>query len=136
MSAPRTVLFVCQHAAATSVIAAAYFNRLARERGVPARARSAGTEPDPAVPAGVRDGLAAAGLEPGVVAPRRLKPAETARAWRVVTFGCDLDAVAPPAAVIRWDDVPAVSAGFERARDAIVARVGTLLATIAADARA
>jgi hypothetical protein len=32
-----------------------------------------------------------------------------------------------------WDDVPAVSAGFARARDAIVARVGALLATVPAD---
>jgi protein-tyrosine-phosphatase len=129
MSSPRTVLFVCQHGAAKSVIAAAYFNHLARERGLPARATAAGTEPDPAVPPGVRAGLAAAGLDAGVGAPRALEPGEAAGAWRVVTLGCEL----PGVAVEAWDDVPAVSAGFERARDAIVARVGALLATVPAD---
>jgi protein-tyrosine-phosphatase len=134
MSSPRTVLFVCQHGAAKSVIAAAYFNHLARERGLPARATAAGTEPDPAVPPGVRAGLAAAGLDAGVGAPRALEPGEAAGAWRVVTLGCELGALAPPGvAVEAWDDVPAVSAGFERARDAIVARVGALLATVSAD---
>ena len=51
-----------------------------------------------------------------------------ARAWRVVSFGCDLDNLAPGAHVVRWDDVPAVSANYEAARAAIDARVARLLA--------
>ena len=137
MSSSRTVLFVCQHGAAKSVIAAAYFNRLARECGIEARATSAGPEPDAAIPPRVRDGLAADGLDPGVPVPRALVRDDAASAWRVVTLGCELGTLSPPGvAVERWDDVPAVSAGFARARDVIVARVRTLLATLPAGASA
>jgi hypothetical protein len=45
----RTVLFLCPHNAAKSVIAAAYCVRLAAARGVTLRAASAGTDPDPGV---------------------------------------------------------------------------------------
>ena len=46
----------------------------------------------------------------------------------VVTFACDLGDLASRAPRIeRWDDVPAVSEDFKRARDVIVTRVTTLL---------
>ena len=40
------VLFVCLHGAAKSVLAAADFERMAKVRGLPISAESAGTEPD------------------------------------------------------------------------------------------
>jgi len=50
-----------------------------------------------------------------------------------VAFGCDLGPLAARARrVERWDDVPAVSEDFAKARDAIVARVGALLDEVAA----
>ncbi len=56
MGESKTVLFLCPHNAAKSVLAAADCDRLVRERGLPYRADSAGTEPDdgpaPAVVAG------------------------------------------------------------------------------------
>ncbi len=45
---PRTVLFLCPHNAAKSVIAAALFAREAARRGLAIHADSAGTEPDAA----------------------------------------------------------------------------------------
>lgn len=57
-SAPQTVLFVCEHGAVKSVVAAAHFNRLAAERAFPFRAVSRGTAPDSTVPARIGDGLA------------------------------------------------------------------------------
>lgn len=41
----KTVLFVCFHNAGRSQMAEAFFNRFARERGLPLRALSAGTLP-------------------------------------------------------------------------------------------
>lgn len=46
---PPTVLFMCPHGAAKSVLASAYFERLATERGLNVRVESAGTDPDPTV---------------------------------------------------------------------------------------
>ena len=45
----RTVVFVCLHGAAKSLIAATLFQRLADERGLAVRSTFAGTEPDPAI---------------------------------------------------------------------------------------
>ena len=40
------VLFMCPHGAAKSLMASAYFQKLAKERGLNVRVDSAGTEPD------------------------------------------------------------------------------------------
>jgi arsenate reductase (thioredoxin) len=46
-----TVVFVCEHGAAKSVIATAYFNKLAAERGLRTRAIYRGVNPDSALSA-------------------------------------------------------------------------------------
>ena len=43
--AEPTVVFVCEHGAAKSVIATAYFNKIAAERGLRARAVYRGVNP-------------------------------------------------------------------------------------------
>jgi arsenate reductase (thioredoxin) len=122
------VLFVCRHGSAKSLIAAEYFNRLAAARGLGARAVSAGTEPDDVIPPRVVQGLRADGIDVEGRRPRRPTPADVEGAAAVVTFGCDLGEMAARAPrVERWDDVPAVSEDFKRARDVIVARVAGLL---------
>jgi len=122
------VLFVCLHGSAKSLIAAEYFNRLAAARGLGARATSAGTEPDDVIPPRVAQGLRDDGIDVGGRRPRRPTPADVEGTAVVVTFGCDLGELASRASRIeRWDDVPAVSEDFQRARDVIVARVVGLL---------
>lgn len=122
------VLFVCLHGSAKSLIAAEYFNRLAAARGLPARATSAGTEPDDAIPLRVTRGLGADGIDVQGRQPRRPMQADVDGSVVVVTFACDLGDLASRAPRIeRWDDVPAVSEDFKRARDVIVTRVTTLL---------
>jgi arsenate reductase (thioredoxin) len=123
------VLFVCLHGSAKSVIAEAHWNRLAIRGGLDVRATSAGTEPDAAIPPHVIAGLLADGLDVRGQRPRRAAREDLADAWRIVAFGCDLHGLAPPGvSVERWDDVPAVSEGFDAARSAIVARVSALQA--------
>jgi arsenate reductase (thioredoxin) len=124
----QNVLFVCLHGSAKSLIAAEYFNRLAAARGLPARATSAGTEPDDAIPPRVMQGLGADGIDVASRRPRRPTQADLDESAVVVTFACDLGDLASRAPrVVRWDDVPAVSEDFKRARDVIVARVTALL---------
>ena len=125
---PENILFVCLHGSAKSLIAAEYFNRLAAARGVGARATSAGTEPDDVIPPRVVQGMRADGIDVEGRRPRRPTPADVEGAATVVTFGCDLGELASRASRIeRWDDVPAVSEDFTRARDVIVSRVAALL---------
>ena len=125
----RRVAFVCLHGSAKSVIAQAYWNRLAVARGLDMPAIAAGTEPDAEIPSRVSEGLRADGLDVRGQRPRLATREDLAGAWRIVAFGCDLRTAAPPGVPVeRWDDVPAVSDGFAAARDAIVARVSALLA--------
>ena len=128
MSTPPSVLFVCLHGAAKSVLAAADLRHLAAERGLDVSADSAGTEPDPEIAPGVVAVLRAEGIDLGRCRPRRVTAADTARADRVVTFGCDLGAATPAAVPVEsWDDVPAVSDDLPAARAAIRRHLGRLL---------
>ena len=75
-AAPQVILFVCEHGAAKSIIAAAEFNRLAEQNGLPHRAISRGTNPDPAFAPGVvaglnKDGFRVPAGKPQLLAERR-----------------------------------------------------------------
>ena len=129
---PPSVLFVCLHGSAKSVIAAEQLRRLAAARGVAVAATATGLEPDDAVPPKVAQGLLADGIDVRTYRPRRPTAADVEQATTVVAFGCDLGELAGRARRLeRWDDVPAVSEDFAKARDAIVHRVTALLAEVA-----
>ncbi len=128
MSATRSVLFVCLHGAAKSVLAAADFQRLAAERGLDLTAAAAGTEPDPEIAPGVLAALRAEGRDLSGQRPRRVTREDAAAAARVVTFGCDLGEATPSAVPVeRWDDVPAVSEDLPVARATIRRHLERLL---------
>ena len=119
-----TIVFVCEHGAAKSVVAAAEFNCLAEERHLPYRAIARGTEPQAEISISAANGRRADGLPVPGDTPQKLTAEEVAHAARVIAF-CDV----PPElakTVTRWD-VPAVGDGYEKARDAIVAHVQSLL---------
>jgi len=125
---PPTVLFLCPHGAAKSVLASAYFQRLAKERGLNVRVESAGTDPDPDVAPAVVSHLRAQGYDVPAAKPRRATAADMATADVVVSLGCDLkDLPAPRGTLVRWDDVPAPSADFDRAAEKIRERVMELV---------
>jgi protein-tyrosine-phosphatase len=121
------VLFVCEHGAAKSVIAATYFNKLARERGLPQRAIARGTQPDAAYSPSVVQGLKGDGLEVGKGKPTVVTDADLAAATYVVTLGCKLPHSPPPTTGVRaWDEVT-MSEGYPAVRRAIVKRVEQFL---------
>jgi protein-tyrosine-phosphatase len=135
MSNPRnpskTVLFLCPHNAAKSVIAAAYFRRLAAEAGLDLVADSAGTEPDDAVWPPVIELLNSDGVETDNRPPRHVSAQDLAHAHLVVSLGCDLPDEARLAhRVEHWDDVPLPSQDLLRSRDAIKAKVHALVAQL------
>jgi protein-tyrosine-phosphatase len=121
------IIFVCEHGAAKSVIAAAYFNKLAKEKNSDVRAIARGTHPDPELSPKVITRLRDDGLSPTELTPEKLSLAEVESAQRIITF-CEL----PPeyqskASVEHWDGVPPVSDDYEKARDEIVERIKQLL---------
>ena len=123
---PR-IVFVCEHGAAKSVIATAYFNKLAAERGLPYRATFRGTSPQEALSVRAVAGLNADGVAIPAGAPSAIEATDIEKATHIFAIGCTL----PPAAQASgkakdWSDVPD-DKGYEGQRDAIVRHVKELL---------
>jgi arsenate reductase (thioredoxin) len=121
------VVFVCEHGAAKSILAAAYFNRFANEMGLDLRAVARGTNPDHELSPQTVKGLSEDGLAPTELAPQKLTNADMQNSHRVITF-CELPTeYQHQVAVEHWEDIPAVSENYEKARDAIVKRLQKML---------
>ncbi len=121
------VLFVCEHGSAKSVVAAAHFNKLARERNLNVRAISRGTNPDEEMPLKITQGLETEGLTAGEPKPKMLSKDDVAGASRVVTF-CDLpEGFNQLAPVEQWNDVPPISEDYEKSRDVMLVHINQLL---------
>ena len=126
------VVFVCEHGAAKSIVAAAYFNQLAAERNVPVRAVARGLTPQQELSQSAANGLLADGLSPDLTAPVALNQGEAHSALRLISFLPLPEGLAGDRALIEWDDVPATADGYDIARDRIVAHVKALIDELAA----
>jgi arsenate reductase len=103
----ETVLFLCPHGAAKSVLAAALFQRLADARGLPLQPDCAGTEPDPELAPRVAALLAREGLAAPVERPQMVTEAMLEGAAWVISLGCARDELpGAPRRWEQWDDVP------------------------------
>ena len=121
------VVFVCEHGAAKSVIATAYFNKLAAERGLPYRATFRGTSPQEALSVRAVQGLTADGVAIPPGAPTAIGDADIKTATHIFAIGCVLPAAAKSSGKAKdWSDVPD-DKGYEGQRDAIVRHVKELL---------
>jgi len=122
-----SVIFVCEHGAAKSVIATAYFNKLAAERGLPDRATFRGTSPQDDLSTRAVAGLRADGIAIPDGKPSALAADDVARATHIFAIGCTLPAVATASGKASdWSDVPD-DQGYAPMRDAIVRHVTALL---------
>jgi len=121
------IVFVCEHGAAKSVIATAYFNKMAAERGLPYRAEFRGTDPQEALSARAVAGLKADGVAIPPGTPTAIGAADIAKATHIFAIGCTLPAAAVSSGKSTdWSDVPE-DKGYEGQRDAIVRHVKALL---------
>jgi arsenate reductase (thioredoxin) len=134
MGPARTILFLCPHNAAKSVLAAAYFDTMAIERGLPFRADSAGTEPDEQASPAVVAALHADGIDVADHRPRRVTAEDVASAYRVISLGCDVDSFGSSGVRMdRWDEVPPASRDLAATREAIRCHLDALFDQLAAE---
>src|SRR5437588_12305209 len=125
---PVKIVFVCEHGSAKSIIAAKHLERLAREKGLEIQTISRGTAPDAEIPAGVRNGLSADGINVGNMKPALVKADDLRNATRVISFGPDLSAVNERKIPVEdWSATPAVSDNYAAARSYIVKRLQILI---------
>ena len=128
MSKNSTIIFVCEHGAAKSIIAAAYFNKLANQKGLNLQAIARGTRPDEELSPKTVKGLMEDGLQSTEVSPQKLLPLDIESAQRIITF-CELpeEYLLHTANIEQWDGVPPVSADYQIARDVILKHITHLI---------
>jgi arsenate reductase (thioredoxin) len=128
-SSPRdsAVVFVCEHGAAKSVVATAYFNKLAAERGLPFRAIFRGTTPQDDLSVRAVEGLKADGVAIPAGKPAAINDKDVAVASHIFAIGCTLpDKARQSGKAADWSDVPD-DQGYAPMRDAIVRHIKALL---------
>jgi arsenate reductase len=122
-----TVVFVCEHGAAKSVIATAYFNKVAAERGLHARALYRGVNPQAALSAAALKGLRDDGLTVPDQSPSMITPTDVETATVIFAIGCTLPQhAAASGKADTWDDVPN-DKGYGATWDAIKRHVERLV---------
>lgn len=126
------VLFMCPHGAAKSLMASAYFQKLAKERGLNVRVDSAGTEPDEQLSKGVVAHLQKNGYAIPIEKPRAATAADMQRADIVISMGCDLSKLPAPKGALKTWTVPDFSANFDVAEQSIRDQVIKLVNELAA----
>ena len=87
--AQNRIIFVCEHGAAKSILAATYFNQLAEQAGLSVRAIARGTNPDSELSEATIRGLSGDGLIPTESTPQQLSLSDLQAAQRIVSF-CEL----------------------------------------------
>jgi arsenate reductase (thioredoxin) len=136
----KRVLFVCVHNAGRSQMAEAFFNRLARQRGLNAAALSAGTAPGGHVNPTAVAAMAEAGVDMEGQHPKPLTPELASSADRIITMGCGVEANMCPAGTCISEDwgLPdphgKALESVRPVRDAVRERVETLLGELGAEA--
>lgn len=122
------VVFVCEHGAAKSILAAAELEKMAKDRGLDIQVLARGTNIDPELSSAVVAGLKADGLTPLLPKPIQVSPADLTGAVRIVTFGPNLSALAPKSAqVLDWSATPSTGENYTAARDYIRKELEKLL---------
>jgi len=124
----KYVLFVCNHNAGRSQMAAAFFERFAPED---VRAESAGSEPAAEVWPGVVEAMAEVGIDLAGRKPRKLVREMQLHADWAVTMGCGDACPYVPTTVEDWDIPDAAGLSLDEVRpirDEIEAKVKDLIA--------
>ena len=123
----QAVVFVCEHGAAKSVVATAYFNKLAAERGLPYRATFRGTSPQAELSQRTVEALRADGIVVPDGKPTAIGDNDIASATHIFAIGCSLPEKASRSGkAADWSDVPE-DRGYPAMRDAIVKHVEQLI---------
>lgn len=124
------VLFVCEHGNVKSLMAASYFNQLAKERGLSYRAISRGVAPDStAVPPAIIAGLRAEGIDVATFHPVAVDTADISASRRVILINTALpeNLQVVVAGTEQWTDVPPATTDYAAASAVLRSHVEQLI---------
>src|SRR6267154_2148008 len=123
----RTMLFVCEHGAARSTIAAAYFNKIAIEKRLNFHAIFRGTTPQDTLTAGTRRGLINDGFDVSKMKPLGVSKEDIDNAYQIITFDCELPGTFNARISESWNGIPPISEDYSVARNQIEKKVNELV---------
>ena len=128
MAQEKKIIFVCQHGAAKSVIAASYFNKLASDRKLNYTAECRGIDPDSVVSPGAKEGLIKDNMFDAQTKPQRLVPGDTANVEMIILFApLPADLKETTIKTENWSQIENVDADYSKRRQAIVKKINELL---------
>jgi arsenate reductase (thioredoxin) len=127
MAQEKKIIFVCEHGAAKSVIAASYFNKLAKERNLDYVAECRGTFPDSVVSPGVKEGLTNDKVFDPTAKPQKLLITDTVNVERIILFTPLPSDINTTIKTENWSTVQNVDADYGKRRNAIVKKIEELL---------
>jgi arsenate reductase len=127
MAQTKKIIFVCEHGAAKSVIASAYFNKLAKERNLDYVAECRGTNPDAEVSPKAKEGLIADHVYDAKTKPKKLVASDVASVERIILFTSLPPDLETTAQTENWSDLENIDADYSKRRDAIVIKINALL---------
>jgi arsenate reductase (thioredoxin) len=86
----KIILFICEHGAGRSAIAATYFNILAKKNGLNYRAIFNGIDPQEALGISTKNGFIKDSIDVSNLIPTKIEKADFDKAYKVITLDCTL----------------------------------------------
>lgn len=124
----QQILFVCEHGAARSVIASAYFNKIVDSLNLNYKSIFRGTDPELTLTAGTEKGLKNDNFKVENWKPELVTEKDVNESYKVITFDCSVSKQSvDPNVTEQWDGIPPISKDYEIARNAILERVNELI---------
>lgn len=123
----KKIVFVCEHGSAKSVIAATYFNKLAREKNIPWEALARGTDPDTVISPKTKQLLIQDNIYDKNFVPRKLSQADVDNADQVFLFYTLPETIKDKNNIQYWLGIDAVNGDFVKLKNDIVAKIIPLI---------
>jgi arsenate reductase (thioredoxin) len=123
----KTVIFICDHGAYKSVVAAAAFNKMAKEQGLNVHAIARGIAPAKEIAPNALNGLKQDSFSEITSTPQKLSNEELTKATYVVTF-CSLPVgYHEPVPFEEWSKIPLINGYYPDFRDSVLPYVKLLI---------
>jgi arsenate reductase len=119
----KKVIFVCEHGAGKSVVAAAYFNKIAKERNFDWEASCRGTDPDEEVGNSTKEGLQSDNLLVSTLSPQELAASDTINVEKIILFTKLPDDFKTSIEIEDWSSLPDIESRYEMRRDALIKKI-------------
>ena len=126
----KNIIFVCEHGNVKSLMAASYFNQLAKSNNLPYHALSRATVPDSkTVPPSISKGLSAEGIDVSSFEPTGISSSDITSAQLIITIGVSLpeNLQGNTVPVEKWNDIPPASVDFNASSNSIKLHLQTLI---------